>query len=223
MNWHIVPIDEVSNLIARHIERLLKNGPVTWFLSGGSNVKLEAKTLQLLQNSSADLSKLTILLVDERFGLVGHDDSNWYKLQNAGFMIKGPHYIQAYMRSDITLKEAVTRYEEIIARLVSDGSYLFAQLGLGIDGHTAGILPGSPAAVSDRYVCGYESEPYQRLTTTFKLLQKCHEVMVVAYGKDKWPQLKALSQTIDKKQQPVQVIKDISRVTIYTDYEITKA
>ena len=36
---------------------------------------------------------LVVALVDERYGPVGHPDSNWFKLEIAGFKIKGAKMI----------------------------------------------------------------------------------------------------------------------------------
>jgi 6-phosphogluconolactonase/glucosamine-6-phosphate isomerase/deaminase len=70
---------------------------------------------------------------------------------------------------------------------------------------------------------GYEHEPYQRLTTTFRALRQLHEIALVAYGQAKWPQLTKLIQSVSPIEQPAQIIKDIPLVTIYTDYQETNS
>ena len=220
MNWVHNDISQVASSIASKISQRLDTGPVTWFVSGGSNVALQAHTMELLK-LHPKLSDLTALLIDERFGIVGHPDSNWKQLSDAGFMTSGPTYIAPFTERTPTLMHAVQRYEGIIDDALNGASFCFAQLGMGDDGHVSGILPDSTAATAaDSYVFGYEQAPYQRLTTTFRALQDLDEIVMVAYGQSKWPQLAKLTESIDKVTQPVQILKEIPTVTIYTDYQI---
>lgn len=218
MEWVTTAANNVPEIIADRLSNLLDAGKVTWFVSGGSNIQIQTKTIQLLKNRS-NLGRLTVLLVDERFGLVDHPNSNWTQLQSAGLMVDGPRYIAPFTSAERTLDVAVVRYQAIIDNTLSDGSYTYAQFGMGDDGHISGILPDSPAATAEgRSVFGYEHAPYQRLTTTFETLAALDEVALVAYGENKWPQLAKLAEPGDKTKQPVQILKEIEKVTIYTDY-----
>lgn len=218
MNWNNTIIQNLSQVVARHLSGLLKQQPVTWFVSGGSNVTCEAETVRLLAGSPY-LQRLTIALIDERFGAVGHADSNWQQLTQAGFMVHGPHYIAPFTEQQVTLEQAVTRYEHVLAHVIDGTNYCYAQLGIGDDGHIAGILPHSSATEpTNRFVVGYSSEPYKRLTASFNLLRQLDEIALVAYGQQKWPQLQRLEAGLDIAEQPAQIIKDVPRQTIYTDY-----
>lgn len=219
MEWVNLSQIETQLAIARRIEELLCRSKVTWFVSGGSNIGMQLYTMQILWRNKANLEDLTILLADERYGEVGHANSNWELLKRAGFMLYGPRYIEPFTANETTLDKAVLRYENEVNTVLSDSSYKFAQLGMGDDGHISGILPNSPAAkIEDKLVTGYDSPPYFRLTTTFTALQKLNEVALVVYGKEKWPQLEKLKQDIDKQIQPVQFIKNIKQTKVYTDY-----
>src|SRR5437868_1356638 len=73
--------------IARYLAGLLKANltsgrKVLWFLSGGSSIELEAATSKELMG--VNLENLTVTLCDERYGKLGHADSNWQLLQQAG-------------------------------------------------------------------------------------------------------------------------------------------
>ncbi len=210
---------QTARLICDRLYELLTLQPVTWFVSGGSNINTQLEALRELEARGSNLEHLTIMLIDERFGDVGHIDSNWAQLEQAGFMIAGPTYIAPYTSAEKTLAEAVVRYEAILQERYNGGDYLFAQLGMGDDGHTSGILPGSQAAAEIApLVTGYERGPYQRLTTTFAALRRLNEIALVAFGSQKAAQLARLTETIPLQEQPVQIIKDIPLVTIYTDY-----
>ena len=89
---------------------------------------------------------------------------------------------------------------------------------MGDDGHVAGVLPDSPACQADEYVVGYDSPPYQRITLSLSALRQMNEAALVTYGQTKWHQLARLNTQQELSIQPVQIIKDIADVTIYTDY-----
>lgn len=61
-------------------------------------------------------------------------------------------------------------------------------LGIGEEGHTASIFPGSPAAYEERSVVAVRNcpkPPPTRLTLTFPALTSAHEVWMVAAGEGK--------------------------------------
>src|SRR5690349_20024006 len=189
MKWENIDKQQVSAAVAKRLTTLLAEQEVAWFVSGGSNIGLEVETMWQLGLSSIDLSRLSVLLVDERFGPVGHAASNWQHLRDAGFIIDGPQYIEPFTPLQETLEAAVTRYESIVASILDGKHYGFVHLGMGPDGHISGILPGSPAINAQSLVYGYEQAPYQRLTTTFSALRRLDEAVLVAYGEEKWPEL----------------------------------
>lgn len=220
MKFELVTQEKIATKIADRLTRLLQEQKITWFLSGGSNIFIEVATLKSIPDSL--LPKLTILLIDERFGQVGHGDSNWAQLEKAGFMIDGPVYVAPFTEDETTLETAVARFEAILAEIFNDDSYTFAQLGMGGDGHVSGILPQSSAArETQKLVYGYEGGGYQRLTTTFPALKMLDEIILVAYGESKWPYLEKLTKKHDRFYEPAQIIKDARRATVYTDYRQT--
>ena len=61
-------------------------------------------------------------------------------------------------------------------------------LGLGPDGHTASLFPGSPAlAENTRMVVatGDDRHPYPRITFTFAAIERCPLVVVTVAGDEK--------------------------------------
>src|SRR5258708_2139506 len=55
---------------------------VLWLISGGSNIKIATAVMAKLIGNE---SNLWVTLTDERYGKVGHPDSNWQQLLEAGF------------------------------------------------------------------------------------------------------------------------------------------
>ena len=61
-------------------------------------------------------------------------------------------------------------------------------LGLGPDGHTASLFPGSPALEErERLVVetGDDEHPYRRVTFTFPAIERSHLAVVTVAGEDK--------------------------------------
>ncbi len=76
----------------------------------------------------------------------------------------------------------------------------FVLLGMGDDGHTASLFPGSPALeVSDRWVAvndGASVTPPPRVTMTFPLLNAARRVAVLVTGQKKHAMLQRISRQI---------------------------
>ena len=156
---------------------------------------------------------LSVTLADERFGPAGHPDSNWTKLIQAGFKVAGASLAPVLTGKDTA--ETAKEFGDLAEKLLRGCGYRIGLLGIGADGHIAGILPGSPAASSRDLVCGYQAPDYQRLTLTPYALEILDEVIVYAIDDSKRPALENLNKNLSITEQPAQVLKRIPAVTIY--------
>lgn len=84
-------------------------------------------------------------------------------------------------------------------------------LGLGTDGHTASLFPGSPAVdVRDHRVVPSRSPkaPHQRLTITPAVIENARSVVMLATGVEKAPMVaRALGGPLDVKAVPAQLAR----------------
>ena len=98
-------------------------------------------------------------------------------------------------------------------------NYLVGQLGLGQDGHIAGILPNTIATnETDELVVGYENDPFTRITITFTGLRRLSSLFLIATGENKREQLnKLINQDLPLSAQPAQIIKQIEDSYLYND------
>lgn len=163
-------------------------------------------------------SNLTLLLMDERYGPIGHPDSNWQALQDAGF-VPGQATALQVLQPHLDAAETARHFEADAQELLNGAAVVIGQIGIGADGHIAGILPDSAAAREESaLVCAYESEPYSRITMTFPALRRIDAAYVFAFGETK---RKALEQLQDASlplvQQPAQLLKELPEVYIYND------
>ncbi len=193
--------------------QLAASRTVLWLVSGGSAVAVAVAASHHL--AGHDLSRLTVSLIDERYGPVGHPDSNWSKLQNAGFELDGAtrHPVLA----DAPQADTAEAFDEFLQAQFARTDYHVGLLGIGSDGHTSGILPHSPALTAPGLVASYDGGGYQRITTTPRAIAHLSEAVVYAVGQDKWLVLDALETDLSAAIQPAQVLKSVSKLTIFTD------
>jgi len=206
-------IADLTQCLARELSAGKK---VMWLLSGGSNIPA---SVEVMDKISASLSKnLTVSLADERYGEVDYVNSNWNQLITAGFEPKKAT-LEPVLKANFSFDETLERYKRIITDGRNNNDIVIAQLGIGDDGHIAGILPGSPAAteVTDM-VCGYQSQPYLRLTITFPGLREVDTAYAFAFGNTKQATLTNLqTKLLPTIEQPAQILKEIPAAFLYSD------
>ena len=97
-------------------------------------------------------------------------------------------------------------------------------LGMGDDGHTASLLPGSPAlAEQERHVLAVRApvQPPSRLTLTFPVLDRTDQVHFLVTGAEKAEALRcALHQPADPQRCPAAAVQpSSSRLFWWVDKE----
>ncbi len=208
--------DEGQKAVTETLVHHLRNGKkVLWLVSGGSNIALEVATMQQLSGTE---DNLTVMLTDERYGDIGHADSNWQQLLKAGF-VDGNATVIPTLLDGLELQETATAYNKSFEQACKAADVVVGQFGMGDDGHIAGILPHSAATQStDQLVVGYESETYQRITMTFKAFELVDEAYCLAYGESKQPALVRLETAADLADQPAQILKQVPTAYVYNDH-----
>jgi len=157
-------------------------------------------------------------LIDERYGKVGHGDSNHQQLLDEGFK-PDEAILLSILQSGLSLDETTSRYKALAGQAFEEADTVIALAGIGTDGHIAGILPNSPASYeSKKYVVGYQADTYQRLTLTFPALRRINAAYVYAYGKSKSATLEKLkSEDLTLAEQPAQILKALPEAYVYND------
>lgn len=172
----------VADLIAERAER----GPMTLGLAGGST---PADTYRQLATHQIDWSKIWLWLSDERWVPHDHADSNGrmaleHLPEEAGQRLVRPRH-SPYLQPE----DSAAHYEAEL-RLIHDGrSPDMVLVGMGTDGHTASLFPGTDAldAPSDRWFVANHVPQLDawRLTVTPALLRRAAAVVVLVAGDDK--------------------------------------
>lgn len=207
-------IGELADFVSSSINKKLELGKnVLWFVSGGSSVPIE---VEIAKKIIINHDKLVVTLVDERYGPVGHSDSNYFRLEKSGFNIPQFNFIPFLFGKDI-----ITTTNDINKMLDSEfkkADYKIGFFGIGSDGHTAGILPHSKALTENKLACNYEAGLYNRITTTPRVIYELDEAILYAVGESKWNAIEKLNDNLPIEEEPAQVLKKVPLLTIYTDY-----
>jgi 6-phosphogluconolactonase/glucosamine-6-phosphate isomerase/deaminase len=213
--YKIQSAEPVAKFLADTIlDRLFKGQKVLWLVGGGSGIKVAVAASQILKKQS-NLSSLTFTLTDERFGAVGHGDSNWKQLLEAGFSLPGASLRPVLDGKNI---EVTTKlFAEGLKEELDIADYSIGLFGIGTDGHTAGILPNSPAVSSKDYAAFYKTPEFERITMTFDAIKQLDEAVLYAVGEAKKPVLKKLNEAISLSEQPAQFLKTLPKLTVYND------
>lgn len=210
------PQESATNIAQRLNELLAANRSVLWLVSGGSNIAIQTMAMNMIPDK---LSKnLTIIPIDERFGPYNHVKSNSAMMRKAGFDPKHAEWIDV-LEQNTDLQKTAHLYNDFLAREIAINDYFFATLGMGEDGHTAGILPHSPALDSTDFAMGYNATDCPRVTMCADAISAhCTEVVLNAFGKNKKHALERLRHKDESRQIiPAMILHQIDNCTVYHD------
>jgi 6-phosphogluconolactonase/glucosamine-6-phosphate isomerase/deaminase len=188
-NWTAEIADQVAEIIVSSLQRDQK---VLLALSGGSVV--EAYKLLLGKLAQSELTNLHFMLVDER---VFAEDSNEvnHKLLDAagvisGLQERGAHYVEL-PHSLIVAEAKISALNTQLEALLADSKVTkVAVLGVGTDGHTAGVKPMETSKFQQLFLGTDALALYpaldfpHRLTLTITALQR-FDYAIVGMRKDK--------------------------------------
>jgi 6-phosphogluconolactonase/glucosamine-6-phosphate isomerase/deaminase len=222
-----------DNLVERIGSRIVQNVPTLFLVSGGSTadtaVDVCRKLLERFPNGTNKLKTLfTLSLIDERFGSDGHQDSNWKLLVDRGLETENFRTFPVLTLSNPGPEDfgaAVARFNSFLRGAVLKSArkelYIVTLFGIGSDGHTAGILPGSPASrmetSNDTYATGYQEERFKRITITPSFFPNIDCAVVYAAGPSKQPALNELLHEGPAEQLPARFLKLAKETLIFTD------
>jgi len=202
-------------LVERLGAELAANKRVLWLLSGGSNIPISVAVMEQLPEE--ETKNLAVCMMDERYGEVGHLNSNAQQLMDAGFKAKNAVFIHTLMPG-FSLEETKERFEAATQRAFEHAHVIVAQIGIGSDGHIAGILPNSPAATDEGWVCAYDTPTYKRVTLTFVALRQVSVAIAAAFGDEKKDALTRLrDEDLPLTEQPAQLLKELKEAYVCND------
>jgi len=206
-----------EQLTKQLMSALSAKNKVLWIVSGGSNIRVECEVMAKIPNDLRPF--LAIVLVDERFGEIGHKDSNAQQLLDSGFEPDHANFIPILTKLKSTPEDTAKHYQFVFEQAVDFADVVIAELGIGWGGHIGGILPDSPALTDKKLVISYQAADYQRISLTSGALVYINSTYVFSFGPDKAAELKRLKdEKVAPAKQPAQLLKTMRDVRIYNDY-----
>ena len=174
-------------------------GRASFVVSGGSTPRILYQLLGTQFKELVPWPAVHVFWGDERY--VPHDDSRSnYRLVKETLLdrITLPIGQVHVMPTHLAEPSAAARdYESTLTRFFSGGPPVFdvVLLGIGEDGHTASVFPGSPAMTSTQAVMAVTApaEPSTRLTLTLPVIAGARRIGVLVVGQGK---ARALAATV---------------------------
>lgn len=211
---------EAADFVVWAGEQAIQNaGAFRLALSGGSTPKALYALLAgtgLVQR--LDWRRVVVFFGDERCVPPDHADSN-FRMANEALIkpLNIPQDCIFRMHGEDEPGQAARRYEESLRKEFGAPAPAWPRfdlilLGLGDDGHTASLFPGTPALGEQKRLVVPNQAPQgakQRLTFTVPLINQAHTVVFLVSGKSKAPALRAVleDRAADNKKFPAKLIQ----------------
>ena len=210
-------VSKVVDLLSMAIEQ---HGSASLVVSGGRTPK---GFFHLLSQEFLDWSKVTVTLADERWVDADHKDSN-EKLVQENLLIN-----EAYVARYVALKNSATSAQagetSIDQDLSAIGRFTLVILGMGDDGHTASLFPGSEALnigldmESGRQCLAVQplDAPHERMSMTLPRLLDSEQIIVHISGENKGKVLAMADAGDDRFELPIRAVlqQTITPVSVY--------
>jgi 6-phosphogluconolactonase len=185
-------------------------------LSGGNTPKI---LYELLASSSyakrINWKNWQIYFGDERCVPPTHPDSNFRMASEALLsLVPIPPDNIHRMKGEIEPQQAATEYGQMLKQNFGDGGIDLVLLGMGDDGHTASLFPGTTALAETRHRCvaNYvEKLGVWRITLSAPFINQAGQVVVMLSGAAKAKRVEQVLQgPLDTQNLPIQMIQPAS-------------
>lgn len=183
-------VDDVPAAFADLVTGLV---PRSVALSGGATAR---RCYEGIASRRPDWSGVEVFFGDERFVPPGHPDSN-EALARRALLDHVPVSVVHPMYRPLAINAAADGYDRLVR---SSPPIDVVHLGLGADGHTASLFPGSVALDErDRLVVatGDGVHPHRRLTFTLPAIARCRVAVVTVAGATKRTALERIERGVD--------------------------
>ena len=218
---------EAAKLLVRIAEKSIADkGRFNIALSGGSTPEILYRNLVVNFADRIDWAKVSFFWSDERFVPLSHPESNagmakQFLLDPLEIKRKNIFYVPTENRSP---EKAALEYENTIRHHFgpqghSPPSFDLVLLGLGDDGHTASLFPGTLALQENNRLVVHnwvEKLSVWRITFTYPLINSAHNILFLVAGENKAQVVKEI--IIGNKPYPAKKVQPVhGRLYWYLD------
>jgi 6-phosphogluconolactonase len=204
---------------------IVDKGSFAVALSGGSTPK---RFYELLGTEpyirSIDWRHIHFFWADERCVPPDHADSN-YRIAFDAFLskINSPEENIHRIKGEEETVRAARDYEQDIRRFFSEGDFPVFDLiilGIGEDGHTASLFPGSQILKEEEHLAAFVAEKAQkhsRITLTLPVLNHAENILVLVSGENKATVVKKVVEERDPSLPASLLIKGKGQIFFFLD------
>ena len=221
-------------------EAVAERGRFTVALAGGSTPRALYELLAGEDGASVPWRELHVFFGDERCVPLAHPDSN-FAMARSALLAHVPipeDRMHAVPVDQLQPEEAAAAYERTL-RSVLDArttspvesqrsspapSFDLVLLGVGADGHTASLFPGSPALDErDRWVVATEAPahvaPRCRITLTLPVINRARRVFFLCAGAEKRGVVRSILAGVGEVEQsyPAARVRALERLVWFVD------
>lgn len=237
MNIHCVEQSrEVLGEAQEKLHALLeenKANHVLLLLSGGS-------AFDLLSGVPSEVlgSHITCGVLDERYS-TDAAVNNFAHISSLEFFTvatqQGVHFIDTRVQEGQTLEQSANEFEQHLRTWYNthQNGVIIATQGIGLDGHTAGIMPYpddkeefeklfcDPAYWVRGYDVGVKNQYPLRITTTVPFLKKITHTLVYCVGSNKKDALaRVMAEQGNLHETPARILREMNEVNLFTDIKV---
>ncbi len=211
----IISTAEAAGKAAKYLSELISDKLATrkvlLLLAGGSANDLYNLVPQYL--SGSDLSALTVIMGDERWNTdPRHNDSDWKHFQQTSFygLLKQEGARTVNILHGKSLEAETAEYAEFLGQALENNYYIIAQLGIGADGHTAGIIPAPLQQFlkvfdTEALAVGHHLDPKHRdrITISLAMLDRINDFVLYGVGEAKREVIRKLKQNLQSDTKDI--------------------
>lgn len=227
--------EELLKLATEELRSLFesnKNTPILFLTSGGSS-------LDILENLKVTHSHFSLGVLDERYDTDSNINNFAILSQTQFFKENEKQFVNIFdtrVREQETLDEFSGRFDRLLKDWISNNpdGVVIATIGMGSDGHIAGIMPFPENEVifeglfndPRRYVVGYDAgdknQYSQRVTTNLPFLKRVDFAVAYITGyKKKDAFSRVLADEGKLSETPARVLHEMKQVIVFTDITLS--
>lgn len=201
----------VEHFISCGKEAMQNHGFFAVALSGGSTPKAIFEKLSSPEYSGElDWTKVLLFWGDERSVPPTSPESNFLMAMDAGLKtlsIPTEHVFR--MEAEENIEENAKAYEEKINEILGPRPFDLIMLGMGEDGHTASLFPGTKAPEEKTALVVANKVPKKktwRMTFTFPLINRARNTVIYVLGASKADRVKQIFKESHEPPFPVSLV-----------------